>query len=168
MADYSNYSLDDLIEVITTWPVGMPVRAMERVLAVGEAAVPALSQALERWRSDDSRDLLWPAVLLGELRSSSAIQPLVVQTQRTGEDESALAAAEGLVKVGGASLPALRQLAAASDPIVRIYAYAALGWLPDDEAFSILTDALPRDRELGDVLAQALCDGERREAMPLI
>src|SRR3989304_6809295 len=96
MADYSNYSLDDLIEVITTWPVGMPVRAMERVLALGEAAVPALSQALERWRGDDSPDLLWPVVLLGESRSPSAIEPLVGQIQRTVEEESPLGAGEGL------------------------------------------------------------------------
>jgi len=168
MADYSSYSLDDLIEVITTWPVGMPVRAMERVLALGEAAIPALSQALKRWQSDDSRDLLWPVVLLGELRSPSAIEPLVDQIQRTEGEEPALAAAEGLAKIGAASLPALRHLAAATDPIVRIYAYAALGWLPDDEAFSILAEALRRDHELGDVVAQALCDQGRREAIPLI
>lgn len=34
MAEYSTYSLANLIEVITTWRVGMPVRAMERVTPV--------------------------------------------------------------------------------------------------------------------------------------
>lgn len=37
--------LDELIEEITTWPVGMPVRAMERVVAMGEPAVLALVEA---------------------------------------------------------------------------------------------------------------------------
>ena len=50
MTDYSAHSLNDLIDVITTWPVGMPVRAMERVLTIGESTVPSLIEALERWR----------------------------------------------------------------------------------------------------------------------
>lgn len=51
-------SLDDLIEEIVTWPVGMPVRAMERVLALGAPAVPALLGALARWQDDQERDPL--------------------------------------------------------------------------------------------------------------
>ena len=168
MADFSSSSLDELIEVMTTWPVGVPVRPMERVLALGEAAIPALSDALYRWQTDDSRDLLWPVVLLGELRNPSAIRPLVEQIRRTEEEELGLAAAESLVKIGAASLPALRQLAADTDSIVRIYGYAALGWLADDEAVSILLDALSRDLELADVVAQALCDQGRKEAIPAV
>ena len=168
MADFSSCSLEELIEVMTSWPVGMPVRAMERVLAAGEAAIPVLSDALHRWQTDDSRDLLWPIVLLGELRNPSAIEPLAEQIRRTGKEESGLAAAEGLVKIGAASLPALRQLAAETDSIVRIYGYAALGWLADDEAVSILLDALHRDHELANVLAQALCDQGRKEAIPVL
>jgi hypothetical protein len=81
MADYSAHSLDELIDVITTWPVGVPVRAMERVLAMGESTVPSLIDALERWRKDESRDLLWPVVLLAEIRSPIAVQPLIDQVQ---------------------------------------------------------------------------------------
>jgi hypothetical protein len=168
MADFSSCSLEELIEVMTSWPVGMPVRAMERVLAAGEAAIPVLSAALHRWQTDDGRDLLWPVVLLGELRNPSAIEPLVEQIRRTEEEELGLAAAESLVKIGAASLPALRQLAGETDPIVRIYGYAALGWLCNDEAFSILLDALHRVPELADVLAQALCDQGRKEAIPAV
>ena len=168
MADFSSCSLDELIEVMTTWPGGAPVRAMERVLAAGEAAIPALSDALHRWQTDDGRDLLWPIVLLGELRDPRAIQPLVEQIRRTEEEELGLAAAESLVKIGAASLPALRQLAGETGPIVRIYGYAALGWLCNDQAFSILLDALHRDHELADVLAQALCDQGRKEAIPAV
>ena len=110
MADYSSYSLDELIEVITTWPVGMPVRAMEQVLARGESAVPGLGAALERWRADDDRDLLWPMVLLGETRTPSAIPVLVNQVQRTDQEELARAASEGLAKIGAASIPAVLQV----------------------------------------------------------
>ncbi len=137
MADFSNCSLDELIEVMTTWPVGVPVRAMERVLALGEAAIPALSDALRSWHTEDSRDLLWPIVLLGELRSPSAIQLLADQIRRADEEELGLAAAEGLVKIGSASLPALRELAPDGDPIARLYGYAALGWLDHGEAHSV-------------------------------
>jgi len=168
MADLFHCSLDESIEVMTTWPVGVPVRAMERALALGEAAIPALSESLQRWPTEDSRDLLWPIVLLGELRSPGAIPPLVEQIRRTDDEELGLAAAEGLVKIGPASLPALRELAADSDPIVRIYGYAALGWLNHDEAYHFLLDALRRDGELGYVVAQALSDQARKEALPAI
>jgi hypothetical protein len=168
MTNFSSCSLDELIEVMTTWPAGVPVRAMERVLALGEPAVPRLSDALHRWQTEDSRDLLWPIVLLGELRNPSAIEPLADQIRRTEEEELGLAAAEGLVKIGAASLPALCQVAADTDSIVRIYGYAALGWLRHDEAFSILLDALSRDLELADVVAQALGDQGRKEAIPVL
>ena len=168
MTDYSDYSLDDLIDVITTWPVGMPVRAMERVLAMGESAVPSLIEALERWRKDESRDLLWLVVLLGEIRSPLAVEPLIDQVQRTTEEELTQAAAEGLAKIGIPSLPALGQLATAPDPFVRIFVYAALGGIRHDQAFSILIDALTQDPNLGDVLAQALYDQGKTEAIPFL
>jgi hypothetical protein len=38
---------------LTTWPVGVPVPEMERVLALGEAAVPALCDVLCRLRIDE-------------------------------------------------------------------------------------------------------------------
>jgi hypothetical protein len=168
MTDYSDHSLNDLIDVITTWPVGMPVRAMERVLAMGESTVPSLIEGLERWRKYETRDLLWPVVLLGEIRSPLAVQPLIDQVQRANEEELAQAAAEGLAKIGVPSLPALSRLATAPDPAVRIYVYAALGAIRHDQAFSILVDALTQDPNLGDVLAQALYDQGKVEAIPFL
>lgn len=153
---------------MTTWPVGVPVRAMERVLALGEAAIPALSGALQRWQTEASRDLLWPIVLLGELRNPSAIQLLADQIRRTDEEELGLAAAEALVKIGEASLPVLRQLAADTDSIVRTYGYAALGWLRSEQGFLILLEALSREREFGNVVAQALSDQGKKDAIPAL
>jgi hypothetical protein len=57
--------LEDLLEEITAWPVGMPVRAMEQVLAREVPAAPAVREALARWRDDPERDALWLVVLLG-------------------------------------------------------------------------------------------------------
>jgi hypothetical protein len=97
-----------------------------------------------------------------------AIQPLIQQVQRTHEEELAQAAAEGLAKIGSAALPALCEIANAPDPLVRIYAYAALGGISDDRAFATLIDALPRNPTEGDALAQALCDQGRKEAIPFL
>jgi hypothetical protein len=98
--------LDELIEQIAAWPSGMPVRAMERVRAMSEAAVPAVAETLARWQDDDERDLLWLIVLLGELRCPSAVEPLIGQMRRTDDDILAQAAGEGLAKIGPPAVPA--------------------------------------------------------------
>jgi hypothetical protein len=161
-------SLDDLIEEITTWPAGMPVRGMERVLPIGEAAVPAITAALARWQDDEAGDILWLIVLLGELRSPLAIGPLMHQLSRTDLDILALAAAEALGKIGPPAVPALSELAWSGNPLQRLYAFASLGWIRDDHAYALLVDALFRDTDLGDVLATALAEQGRPEAIPLL
>jgi hypothetical protein len=107
-------------------------------------------------------------VLLGEIRSANAIPTLIEQLQRTDEEELAEAAAEGLAKIGVPSVAELSRLVTAPDPVARIYVYAALSGICNDRAFSALTDALDRDPELGFVVAQALSDQGRREAIPLL
>lgn len=161
-------SLDDLIEQITTWPVGMPVREIEHVLAVGEVAVPAVAGALNRWQDDEERDLLWLIVLLGELRSPAGVEPLLAQMRRTDLDVLAPAAAEALAKIGPPAVPALTEVARTGDALQRLYAYASLGWIRDDLAYAALVEALGRDRELGYVLTLALADQGRPEAIPLL
>lgn len=168
MTELAVNSLTDLLELITTWPVGMPVRAMEKVLAMGEAAVPALAETLVRWQDDETRDLLWPIVLLGELRSPAGVEPLTNQMRRTDLEILALAAAEALAKIGSPAVPALSEVASAPDPQLRLYAYASLGWIHDDRAYAILVEALSRDHELGDALAMALHEQGRSEAIPLL
>jgi HEAT repeat protein len=168
MPEISISSLVDLIEQITTWPVGMPVRAMEQVLAMGETAVPALAEALVCWQDDETRDLLWPIVLFGELQHPAGIEPLINQMQRTDREPLALAAAEALAKIGSSAVSALNAVTTASGPLLRLYAYASLGWIPDDRAYAVLVEALSRDRELGDVVAMALNEQGRSEAIPLL
>lgn len=166
MTEPVSVALDELIERITTWPSGMPVRAMERILALGEAAVPAITGALARGQDDEARDILWLIVLLGELRSPLAIEPLTHHLSRTDLDLLAQAAGEALAKIGPPAMPALSELARSGDPLQRLYAYASLGWIRDDRAHALLIDALSRDPELGDVLAVTLAEQGRPEAIP--
>lgn len=161
-------SLADLIEQITTWPFGMPVRPMERVLAVGESAVPALAEALARWQDDEERDPLWLVVLLGESRASAAVEPLIGQLRRPDLDLLAQAAGEALAKIGRPALPALLELTRTGDRLQRLHAYTTLGWIADDRAYAALVEALSRDQELGDVLAMALTAQGRPEAIPFL
>ncbi len=161
-------SLPDLIEQITTWGVGMPVRAMERVLAMRETAASDLVEALAGGHDSESRDLLWLVVLLGELRHPAGIEPLFDQMRRNDLDVLALAAAEALAKIGPPAVEPLREVTVAPDPLLRLYAYASLGWIHDDRTYAILVEALGRDHELGDVLAMALGDQGRPEAIPLL
>ena len=162
----SSETIADLIEAITTQPFGMPVRAMERLLAYGETAVPELCDAFDRWQDDEARDLLWLIVLLGELRHPSAIDALIRQMQQTEFDFLAVAAAEALAKIGKAALPALMQNAKSADPEIRLYSYVTVGWIDDDRSYTMLTEALSRDSELADIIANALADLGRAEALP--
>ncbi len=158
-------SLDDLIEEIVTWPVGMPVRAMEGVLARGASAVPALLGALARWQADQERDRLWLIVLLGELRDASAVEPLIGWMRPTDDETLALAAVEALAKIGPPAVPPLLEAARAPDPRLRLCAYAGLGGIPDDRGYGVLVEALGHDPELGDVAAMALGDQGRPDAL---
>ncbi|MBI3078691.1 MAG: HEAT repeat domain-containing protein, partial [Deltaproteobacteria bacterium] len=161
-------ALDELIDQITSWPYGMPVRAMEQVLATGEAAIPAIAGALARWQDDEARNPLWLLVLLGELRSPLGIEPLIRQLSRTDLDLLAQAAGEALAKLGPPAVPALTELARSREPLQRLHAYGTLGWIGDEQAYALLADALPHDPELGHVLATALADQGRAEAIALL
>ena len=74
-------SCRELIDQIGHWDYGMPVRLMERVLAMGAAAVPELLDALDRHEADEQCDPLWALVLLGEIRCPDAI-PALIQRMR--------------------------------------------------------------------------------------
>lgn len=79
----NSQTVADLIEDVTTHPYGMPVRAMERLLEIGDDAVQAICDALARWQDDESRAIAWLIVLLGELRSPAGIAALVQQLKST-------------------------------------------------------------------------------------
>lgn len=168
MTENPTASLDELIDRITSRTYGMPVRDMERVRAIGEAAIPALAEALVRWQDDEERDVLWLAVLLGETGHPAAVSPLVEQVRHPDLEMVAMAAAEGLAKIGVPAVPALQEVVRTGDTLQRLYAYAGLGWIDDDASYQTLMDALGRDRELGDVLALAIEQHGRAEAVPAL
>jgi len=161
-------SLEDLIEEIATWPAGMPVRAMERLLARGASAVPALVEALGRWRDDAEGDRLWLVVLLGELGDAAAVEPLIAEVCGTDDDALTIAAVEGLARIGSPALPGLLEMARAPDPLRRLCAYAGLGWITDERAYAALLEALARDPELAEVAAMALAEQGPPDALPAI
>jgi hypothetical protein len=148
--------MQELLDEIVLWPAGMPVRAMERALALGDAAVPAIVEALEFWDGDADADPLWLIVLLGELESPLGVPALIRQLRATEADVLAHAAIEALAKIGAAAVPALREVVASGDAERRLCAYAALGWIDADAAYRVLEEALERDRELADVLGIAI------------
>ena len=161
-------TIEDLIDTITTWPVGMPVRAMEQLIAEGTAAVPALHQSLERWQDDETRDIIWIVVLLGEMRHADSIDRLIRQLRETDFDYLAAAASEALAKIGQPAVPALIAQTQAPEPEVRLLSYATLGWIDDYRCFNALTEGLFKDVELVDVIANALADQRRAEALPIL
>src|SRR5262249_26657212 len=100
MSDHDAPSLEELIDRITDWPYGMPVRLMEQVLRLGDTAIPALTAALDLLEGDEERDALWLIVLLGELRHADAVPVLLHQMRQTDLDVYAVAACEALAKIG--------------------------------------------------------------------
>src|ERR1700675_106337 len=149
-------SIDAQLDRITLIPYGMPVRLMEAVIERGSDVTAALAEALERWRGDEEQDALWLVVLLGEVGGPDAVAPLIRQLHRTDLEILAEAAVEGLAKIGAPSAPALRELARTGEPAQRLYAYAGLGWIEDDTAYTALVEGLGRDLDLADGLATAL------------
>src|SRR5437867_2521459 len=140
----------------------MPRREMEELLRRGPDAAPPLIDVLRR--AHGRGDPLWPIVVLGELRRADAIPALGLFLGRM-EGGVNVAAAEALGKIGPPALPYLVATAAGGDRGRRLAASGALAMIPTDEAHGHLKDALARDRALGDVIARALVQQGRPEAI---
>ena len=178
-----------LAELLIQHVYEMPVHLMELLLDRGDEAMEPLLAALDRALEqalpvdeedgfDEDADFdeealltpLWPIVLLGELGDPAAV-PSLVETIRKGARGSypfPLAAAEALAKIGPEALPALKDLAADPDPILRIWAYGALGWIEHEDAYEVLNEALSHDAECLDAVALAIQEHGRTEAIPLL
>jgi len=140
----------------------MPRREMEELLRRGPDAAPPLIDVLRR--AQGRGDPLWPIVVLGELHRDDAIPALGLFLGRL-EGGVNVAAAEALGKIGPPALPYLVATVAGEDRGRRLAAYGALAMIPTDEAHRGLKDALARDRALGDVIARALVQQGRPEAI---
>ena len=163
-------ALDRLLERISAGVYGMPVRAMEQVLAMGAPAIPRLADALAGWRSDDDKGsaAIWVTVVLGEMRHPDALPVLIEELKRSEFSVVTEMAAHGLAKLGAAAVPPLIELARTGTERERLAAYLALGPIRDERVHAALIDALGRETHLADVVALALADQGRAEAMPAI
>ncbi len=174
LEEHVDTELYELVAQVTEDVWGMPVRLMEAVLERGAAAVEPVLAELDRAMEADEEEALnplWPLVLLGELGDARGVPALVeVMSMSARHDLDVLssAAAEALARIGPASLGALPSLLERGGPEERTWAYATVGWIRHDEAYGLLVEALESDPELADVVATALADQGRREAIPVL
>jgi hypothetical protein len=159
--------LGALLDEIERWPNGVPVRLMQRVLALGEAALPTIVARFPD-ADDEEREPLWYLALLAELRSPAAVPTLVACLEGMEDLLLRVVAAEGLAKVGAAAVPALRELVARGDDQTRLLGYGALGWIHDEAAFNILLDAANNDEPLAHIVATALTEHRRPELQTML
>lgn len=166
MSDIATDRIEELIDLLIDDGMhGMPVRVMEDLLVIGDAAVEPLIELLnEATVADDDVELLlpsmWAAVLLGELRAAAAATPLVDAILRSGRLDlhMSVASAKALATIGEPALPQLQKLAGSDAPHHRIWAYYAAGLMQAAAAHDFLLDALETDSELVNVAAMALGD----------
>lgn len=146
----------------------MPRREMQELLQRGEAVVGevrALLEGRDWWR--EGGDPLWAIVVLGELRHRDAV-PTLGRFLRSDDGGLGTAAAEALAKIGAPSVPSLVTSVTRGELGRRLHAYAALGMIPTEASYCCLAEALSRERTLPDVVARAIAQHRRREAIPLL
>jgi hypothetical protein len=154
-----------LVERLRSDAPAMPRREMEELLRRGDETVRALVSFLcERAAGRLNGDPLWAIIVLGELRRPESVDAI---GRFLGWDETSLAtaASEALGKIGIPALPLLAPAAEHGERNERIHAYGALAMIHTDDAYLFLLQALFRDRELSDVVARALAEHGRREAI---
>jgi len=171
--DVEDLPTEALLEAVRSWPGALPVRAMEGIVERGEDAVAPVVAALGEGepgpepptgREGPSGELRL-VVLLGLLGDARGTEPLVRRLRRTDDEVLQVTAAEALGRIGRPALPALMDVLEDGDELERLPAYGALGWMREEEAFQRLLEALERDEELTDVVASALADQRREEAV---
>jgi hypothetical protein len=143
----------------------MPRREMEELLRRGGSVLPALTSLLDgERRPGGAQNPLWIIVMLGELRRPAAIAALG-RFLACDDGELATAASEALGKIGTSAVPFLARAATHGEEMERLHAYGALGMIHTEEAYRVLSQALLRDDEFGDVIARALAQHGRRDAI---
>jgi hypothetical protein len=145
----------------------MPRREMQELLRRGGAAVPGLTALLLGGDRRLAPEPLWAIVVLGELRHPDAIEALG-RFLTGGSGAVGTAAAEALGKIGAPAVPYLAAAAARGGHARRLYAYSALGMIRTDDAYRYLRSGLVSSPELGDVIARALVQHGRPDAIEFL
>jgi hypothetical protein len=135
----------------------LPDEIRDEILALGQAAVPALLEILEDAVPTLPIDDWAPAHaahLLGELHATAAIEPLLRVLAGTDENELLLHdnIVQALPEIGAAATePMIRSFASNVDPTFRYHISAALAasQIHDDRIFEILIDQLRREPSRG-------------------
>lgn len=159
-------NIKELLQKICSCETALyPVIEMEKVIDVGEEAVPAIISCLKREAGfPRPHDDLLLLVMLGEIRSPKANEILIKYLKDVKNDITAEVACEGLAKIGEPAIPALREIVTAEkNEIMRLYAYAALGYMRRPEAHEILIARLGIDRKLTCAIALALSRYNQKE-----
>jgi len=147
----------------------MPRAEMEECLRRGTEVLPGCVALLRgKGVAGGLTDPVWAIVVLGELRDPRAVDVLAHWLTVDEETGVAVAAAEALGKIGPRALPLLDATLATGTPTARLYAYGALGMIHTDDAYHRLVAALTHDVELSDVIARALVEHGRREAIEVL
>jgi hypothetical protein len=156
-----------LVALVTQPGSSMPVRDMENLIAWGKEATPWLIDFLHGRRDqaqDDEVELLWPVVVLGELRDPDSLMVLWDIIQYAPGLELAVAAAEASAKMGEAAIDFLEE--EFDDDLEirsRLLVYCALGRTAHPRAWRILEDRLQADEALDFAVARALAERNTRE-----
>lgn len=170
--------LDDLLSIIAHEADILPVRAMEAVLRKGTGALPVVAELVEE-EDMEERFLrpAWPVILLALLGRAAdepgpaidGLKPSVARWAGLDSESAgfwaAVAAADGLAEMGPPAVPALEELSRDEEERVRLLAYAALGFVGTDRAVDRLLEATQDDLELADVVASALREAGRKDAI---
>jgi hypothetical protein len=154
-----------LVERLASSPGSLMPRAeMAALLRRGAAAVPALLPLVAGGRR--AATPLWAIVVLGELRATGAIDALVAWLDET-DGGVAEAAAEALARIGRPALPAVLA-ATRGHHDQRLHAWTTLGLIRTARAHRALCRGLERDHRFADVIARALAQHGRRDAIPAL
>jgi hypothetical protein len=144
---------------------GMPRREMQELLRRSSGATTALLNLLRDGARGDAA--LWAIVLLGELREARAVGPLIALLGAQAQHLAA-AAAEALGTIGAPAVPALVAATIHGPHEQRLYAYGALAAIHTPDAFHHLEEGLATAPELADVIARALAQHARPDAVAAI
>lgn len=172
MSNEDDLLLDQALDELVWEDRVLPVRAMETVLAHGDrVGARVLSRFEEELaRRDADGNPLWLGVVLGLLGRVEAVPALAAALRQAEREDLALGmvASEALARIGAEAIPALRRFISESHGRERAWGYAALGAMSGDEAYQLLLDALESGEVGTDVVASALADQSRSDAIPLL
>jgi hypothetical protein len=169
---YSELPIARLIEILRQHSGWVPVRAMEALVRYGTAAVePACEAVRGCTEANEAYPARWLAVVLGVLGDARAA-PVLAQLLRTAavtaDVGTGLATSESIARLGAAVAPTLIAAAEATPRPERYWYYCAAARLHTDETYAFLVAELAVNRRMADVIALALADLGRREALSVL